>query len=584
MRKLVISLATITALAYAPSLGNDFQAHDDTLLITKNPIAQGLTFKNISAAFTTFDPELYIPLTLLSYQIEFSLFGLSPFVFHLTSLLLHIGSAILVMLIAYRLSLDRFREPEIIAIGTGLLFALHPLNVEAVAWAAARKDALSSFFFFASLWAYLKMDSDKKWYRVAIALFGLGLLSKVSIVILPFILLCTDVLRDKTKGSLRRTVPFFGLSLLFGIVALLGKQTQFSELTLLDLALLWCKSVTFALWKFVWPSGLNIVYDQFTPITMVRAEFYLAVALVLLLLTISVLMRKKQKIVPVCITWFLICMLPTMATFWKNGIVFYASDRYSYIAMVGLCLLVMTYAAPYLQRYKAVGAVFVLIFAALTMRQALTWKDTGTTYGRAVEMNPRPILPLNNLGTYYAELGDFVTAREHYDKALALDQRIPQTLANIAKLLRKEGKRTEAAEWFERSIKMIPEERMLLEEDVVGYFFLGEYHEQNGDIEKAIGMFEAAALRAPQYPIPHVNLGIMYQKYRRLEEAKIALSAAVSIDGKLLDARYRLAAVQAETGDFTAAIENLEYVVKKDADYEQAALHLKKLKEMARGS
>ena len=91
MRKFMLSLAAVTALAYAPSLGNDFQAHDDTLLITQNPTAQGLTFDNIGAAFTTFDPELYIPITLLTYQVEYSLFGLNSFVFHLTNLLLHIG-------------------------------------------------------------------------------------------------------------------------------------------------------------------------------------------------------------------------------------------------------------------------------------------------------------------------------------------------------------------------------------------------------------------------------------------------------------------------------------------------------------
>lgn len=580
MKKLIISLAALTALTYAPSLGNDFQAHDDTLLITENPTAQGLSMKNISAAFSTFDPELYIPLTLLSYQIEYSLVGLEPFVFHLTNLLLHIGSSILVMLIALLLAQNRSRYPELIAISTGLLFALHPLNTEAVAWAAARKDILSSFFFFASLWAYLQIGDGKKWYRWAIALFALGLLSKVSIVVLPVLLLLIEEVRGRRAGVLKRTAPFFGLSLLFGVVAMLGKQLQISKLTLFDQGLLWCKSVAFYIWKFLWPSGLNIVYDQYTPITLLRAEFYLAVLFVALLLMLCIMMWKKHKIFSACVLWFLVCLTPSIATFWKNGIVYYASDRYAYIAIASLCFLGATAASPYLHRYKALGKVLVLALVLLTMKQSLTWKNTVATYERAVAHNLRPILPLNNLGTYYFQQDDLEAAKDHYLKALSYEQRIPETLINMGLLHRKRFESQEAMLWFKRSIHLVPNHRTLLENDLNGYYFLGGYYEQFGQVEKALEMFEAAAALAPDYPTPQINLGIMYQKHRRLEQAKVTLVKAVELDSKSLDARYRLAAVQAETGEFDKAIANLEYIIKKDADYEEAKRHLEKLRGM----
>ena len=573
-------MAALTALAYAPSLGNDFQAHDDTLLITENPTAQGLSFSNIRSAFTTFDPELYIPATLLSYQIEYSLFGLNAFVFHLTNLLLHIGSSIFVVLIAYRLSKDRSRYPEIIAIGTGALFALHPLNTEAIAWAAARKDILSSFFFFASLWAYLKTDTGKKWYGWSLVLFALGLLSKVSIVVLPVLLLLIEEVRGRRAGSLKRTAPFFGLSLVFGIIAMLGKQNQIIKLTMFDQGLLWCKSTAFYIWKFLWPSGLNIVYDQYTPITLVRAEFYLAVLFVALLLTFCILMWKRHKMISVCILWFFICLIPSIATFWKNGIVYYASDRYVYIAVAGLCMLCISLVAKYLHRYKIIGLVLIVGLAFLSMKQSLTWKDTVVTYERAVQYNLRPILPLNNLGTYYFQNEDLAQAKHHYLEALSYNQRIPETLINMALLHRKLFEEKQAMLWFQRSIRLIPDNRIVLENDLNGYYFLGGYYEMYGDAEKAIQMFEAAVEHAPHYPVPHTNLGIMYQKYKRIDEAKTSFATAIQIDKKLLDARYRLAALQAETGDFTSAIENLEYVIKIDSDYEQAQKHLKKLRKM----
>ncbi len=347
-----------------------------------------------------------------------------------------------------------------------------------------------------------------------------------------------------------------------------------------DQGLLWCKSIAFYIWKFVWPSGLNIMYHQYTPVTLVRAEFYLGVLFVALLLTFCILMWKKHKIFSVCILWFLLCLVPSVATFWKNGIVYYASDRYAYIAIVGLCILCMSLAAPYLHRYKAVGVAILLCLALLTMKQSLTWKDTVTTYERVMAYNPRPILPLNNIGTYYFQNEDFSKAKEYYLRALSYEQHIPETLINMGLLHLKLSREQEAMLWFQRSIRLIPTNRIVLENDLNGYYFLGGYYEKYVSVEKAILMFEEAVTRAPHYPVPHANLGIMYQKYHRIQEAKVSLQRAVDIDGSMIDARYRLAAVQAETGDLAAAIENLEYVVKKDPDYEQATKHLQKLRGM----
>lgn len=578
--KTMLVIASLTLLTYATSLGNDFQAHDDTLLITKNPTAQGLNTHNIAKAFTTFDPELYIPLTLLTYQTEYSLFGLQPFVFHLTNLLLHIGSAMLVFLIAYRISRNRSDYALHIAAFTSLLFALHPLNTEAVAWAAARKDVLSGFFFFASLWAYLKSDDGGKWYAWSIALFVLGLLSKVSILIAPLVLLMIDDMRTMRTGIWKRMAPFFGASFLFGVIALAGKQLQITELTLLQNILLWCKSAAFYLWKLVWPSGLTIIYNQDTLPTIGNPEFFLPLLFVFALIALACVAYRKHPAISFGIGWYLAALLPSFATFWKNGFLFTASDRYAYIAMVGIVFALMYSIVPRLRFQNAIFGILACVLLILTMQQSLTWKDTPTLYKRSIALNARPVLQLNNLGTYYADIDDYETARNLYDQALEYDQRVPQTLANIAKLLRTEGKHTEAAEWFTRSINMIPSERMLLEEDLTGYFFLGEYYELRGDIDASIAQFEAAADRAPQYALPHLNLGIMYQKYRRVEEAKVALQHAVDIDGSLLDARYRLAALQAETGDFADAIQNLEAVVRIDANYQEAARHLENLKAM----
>jgi len=138
----------VTLVVFLPSLFGEFLAFDDELLILDNPTVHGLSFSNIAEAFTTYDPELYIPLTLLTHQIEWSLVQDSPFLYHVTNLLLHLLSVSIVFFIVCTLLTKR------IAMICALIFAIHPLQVESVAWVSGRKDLLSSVFFLASIWSY----------------------------------------------------------------------------------------------------------------------------------------------------------------------------------------------------------------------------------------------------------------------------------------------------------------------------------------------------------------------------------------------------------------------------------------------
>src|SRR3989344_3646014 len=175
MRRYVLSslgIALLIGTVYGRAvLQNDFVTWDDGLLITENPIIQDISWENVKAAFTTYDPELYIPLTFLTYQMDYAVWGMRPFGFHLTNLILHTGNAILVFWLMTLLlkNFQRTSNNQItnniitrtpgnvwIALAVALLWSLHPLNTEAVAWASARKDLLSGFFFLLSVCGYLQ--------------------------------------------------------------------------------------------------------------------------------------------------------------------------------------------------------------------------------------------------------------------------------------------------------------------------------------------------------------------------------------------------------------------------------------------
>jgi len=148
---LVAALPFLVALAiYAPSFRNGFAIIDDGLLIFENNLIRTISPRTLWVAFTSYDPELYIPLTLVSYQIDYLIGGYHPLIYHCTNALLHAGSALFISAIFSLLGVEKR-----MAILSGIVFALHPLHVEAVAWAAARKDLLSSFFFLGSLFAYI---------------------------------------------------------------------------------------------------------------------------------------------------------------------------------------------------------------------------------------------------------------------------------------------------------------------------------------------------------------------------------------------------------------------------------------------
>ena len=193
---LIIACAAL--ITYAPSLRNGFVIWDDDTLITGNPLVQSFSPVTVKGAFTSYDPELYVPLTIVSYQVEHSIVGNEPLLYHIDNLLLHIITSCLVFLLLQLLGID-----WIIALLGGLLFAVHPINSEAVSWMSARKDLLAGVFGLASLVLYLKYQknsyvtlslSKREW---SFAFFLLALLSKASAITLPLVMLLIDWFQQK---------------------------------------------------------------------------------------------------------------------------------------------------------------------------------------------------------------------------------------------------------------------------------------------------------------------------------------------------------------------------------------------------
>ncbi|MBU0766975.1 tetratricopeptide repeat protein [Patescibacteria group bacterium] len=594
-RRALWILAIVTFLTYAPSLGNDFVTYDDDLLVYQNPNVLEFSPQTIAAVFTTYDPELYVPITLVSYQLESVLFGLNPFIFHLTNLLLHIGSVILVFWIAFKLAMYRSRQHAFwIALTTSALFAIHPINAEAVAWIAARKDILSGFLFFASFALYLKFSesSKRRDYIMSIIVFALALGAKVSVVFLPFVLIFTDLFIGKELNlkNLKEKSPFFLLSLIFGIIALLGKQTQLASLTLVEQILLSAKGVSFYPWKLVWPTELSIFHPQSYPIDATSLDLVAPFILLILLIVIALISLKRRGAFFFGIATFLVMLVPTFATFWKNGFVYFASERYAYSALFGIFFLLSFVCVPLIIRLigkrtkmevpiMAGGLLLGLFLAFESVALAHTFENGETLLRHALTLNPDSTHALNNLGTTLYQDDRLDEALEMYNRALAIDPLLPQVHTNRGLILFKQGK-IEAEEAFRSAIESPPLYRGLLEDELQCYFLLSQIIEERGNRSEAMILLKQARDAGPQYFTPHYNLGIRYQGLGQNEQAYEEFAEAVSINSRDIDAQYRLAAVAAETGRLDEALIALKKVVRIDPDYGKAKEHLENLERM----
>lgn len=539
-------------LVYGSTFGHEFVTWDDMGLIKENPHVREMTLATVKHVFSSYDPELYIPLTFLTYQVDYVLGGGSPVPFHLTNIVLHALNALLVMWLLYLLLGN-----GIIALGLGLLFALHPLNTEAVAWMSARKDTLSTFFFLIALIANLLFDErkDARMYMTSLLAFLLGLLAKVMIVMLPVVLILLDLLRGRpiTKRSLIEKVPFFALSVIFGIIALFGKKEILVSSTLWQKILMAGKSTAFYLEKFVLPSGLSVMYPYGKTIKTFSVDFLLPLAITLLLIAAIVWFRKRKRAVSVGLAWFLLTLVPTFTNFAKGGEIYVASDRYAYVPMIGLLIAIGAIASgwlaqsrgvrEYASKQRSLGAVtiFVLIlFAWRSSVQASTWKTSEALYKNVLRSYPAAQAAHNNLGMEYLLQGKPNDALKQFDLALAIrsDHR---TKVNRASALLRKGMVDAAMKEYEEVARLAPD----LPD---GHYGMGNIHRSSGRLGEAVMQYERALAADPTYTNALNNLGAVYIQLQDWDKAIATLQRSIELHPEFAASYYNLAGAYERSG------------------------------------
>lgn len=443
-----IFLLVLVLIVMSPALQNGFVNWDDELYITKNEVIKQVPFSNLAEIFTHKMNNFSVPLTLLSFQIEYYFFGLNPFPYHLNNLLLHLANVIL-MYFFVKILLLSVRTQTTAAFFVALLFGIHPMNVESVAWATERKDLLYTFFTLLALLQYLYASQNEiitnihqlksKHYWLSILFFVLSILSKPQAIFFPVLLLLIDYWKQVDNQAIWRVLspkklifklPYFVISFLAGLYLLLNVGTRVSEKTLdygfFDRFLFSCYQVCLYLVKFFFPFNLNNFYEYpiqtngFYPFI-----FYVAPFVLIGFLSFVLWKFRTNKLVVFGLLFYFANIFIFLQLFSVNTAIAY--ERFNYLAYNGLFLIgVLSLQKIKLSDYAKAGLLaYLMLFGVLSFQRCKIWKNDVIFFADMAKKNPNDIIAnsiaLKNIGDALMERQLLPEAIEKFTQSMSKD-------------------------------------------------------------------------------------------------------------------------------------------------------------------
>jgi hypothetical protein len=501
-------IVSVTAIAFSPSLNNGFTNWDDDTYVTNNPDIRGFTLHNVVKVFSSSYAASYQPLTMLTYMAEFSIFGLNPVVFHSTNLIVHIVNSLLVFLLLYLLSGNCFAGAV-----AALLFAVHPLRVESVAWVAERKDVLSMLFFLLSLFAYNSFLKKglQKYYWLCMAAFVFSLLTKPIAVSQPIVLFLIDYLHDKkqNKKLLLQKTPFFVIAAVFVVITLVtqhssGAINTISALPFFQQSCIPFYGIVFYIVKTIFPLHLSALYPfPVNPDKGLIIQFYLSFMVVLGIGIAVFYSRKFSKKVVFGALFFFVTILPLLQIVSIGNII--VAERYTYVPILGMCFIVAENLI-YLQKkafwkngfvkttVTAGFIVIIFIYGYITYQRCGIWKDSLSLWNDVLERH-QCWLAYYNRGVAWNIKGDPVNAITDYTAAIALRPNYIDAYNNRGNAYDDIGDHDRAIEDYNQLIILKPN-------FAKAYFNRGLAYFAKGEIEKAVVDMEEALSLDPDYGNP----------------------------------------------------------------------------------
>jgi tetratricopeptide (TPR) repeat protein len=588
-----VLIALVTFAAFLPTLQNQFVNWDDADNFLDNPYYRGLGWSQLRWMWTTFHMGHWIPLTWMTLGLDYRLWGMNPVGYHLTSLVLHAANAIVFYFVAVRILGMALPDPSgrrranlaLAAAFAALLFALHPLRVESVAWATERRDVLSGLFYLLTILVYLRArergERGRGWYWGAVGLFACALLSKSITVSLPIVLLILDVYPLGRLGGAtgwwsrparrvyQEKIPFVLLAGGAAAVAFLA-LFQLHNMAVLDrlsvpgrLAIS-AYNLSFYLWKMVVPVTLSPLYEL-GRVNPSATPFLLSYGAVLAITALALAVRHRVPGLPVAWLAYVIILLPVLGIFQNGPQV--AADRYTYLAGMGWALLAgagllsASRRLPVLSTGLALALLVGLGF--LTWIQTRVWHDSETLWSHAVAIDPGSPLGEYSWGLALDRQGKVAEAIDRYQAALRLNPNYADAHNSVGAALANQGKVAEAIEHYQTALRLKPD-------FAEAHGNLGAALAQQGALAEAIDHYRRALHIKPDYADAHGNWGNALAQQGKLAEANDHYRQAVQIKFDYADAHFNWGNALAQQGELAEAIAHYRQALQIKPDSAQA--------------
>jgi len=579
---------------YYGSLPYPFLNLDDTYYIRDNPYIRNLSWDNIYRIFSQPIVHNYFPLQILTYALDFQIWHIQPFGYRLHNVILHIFNTVLVFFLLKKIFSNTW-----VPFLTALLFGLHPVNVESVTWIAERKNVLSMALMLSSFISYLYYLEEQRpnrktgFYLVALSLFLLALLAKVSAVVLPFLFILYDLcFQKRTKWEMARDkIPFFVLALLF---ALLTVWTYHNGKYLADyhggspyttfLAML-NVFVEYIIYLIV-PVYLDHFYWTPIPQGIFERQVLLSMAAICLMAVLAWRSFRRNRIFFFCLGWFFFSLLPVLNIV---PLTILRADRYMYLPAIGFFYLVSwglwkikqgEYRLFRLPVFLFCSLLLAGTYASLTLERNKLWRDTIIFWEENLRKFPQSVTPYRFIGHTYVDRGkydlaifyfqaglqedpndidllnglaiahkskkDFKKAEDLLIKAICLDPKYSGTYNNLGTVYYQKGEPEKARSYLQKALEMDPNNAAARDN-------LGAVFYSLNQLEEAIRQFEKAMEISPCSIEPYLNLALAYEKKRVLDKAELYLKRGLDYVPESHEAFFLLAKIYFEQGKIPQA-------------------------------
>jgi tetratricopeptide (TPR) repeat protein len=540
----------VTWAVFGQTLAHDFVNFDDHVYVYDNPLViRGLCTEGIIGAFTHTHARNWHPLTTVSHMLDCQLYGLNAGGHHLTNVILHTISVLLLFLVLKQMTGAVWQSAFV-----AVLFAVHPLHVESVAWIAERKDVLSAAFFMLTLAAYARYaraPSAPRYLLVAL-FFAFGLMSKPMLVTLPFVLLLLDYWplgrigdqKLEVGSQLRRLItekiPLFALSALSCTATLLTQRQSSNAID--QLPFLWKLNNSFVsyvtyIWQMLWPARLAVFY----PHPNDRLPVLEVTAAIAFLVGISLVVIYLRRTKPYFVTgwfWYLGMLVPVIGLV-QVGEQAHA-DRYTYLPQIGLYIIIAWTVGDLLLestprvRGALVGIAAALVIVSLGVRsfgQASYWKNSETLWNHTLTVTAENDVAHNNLGFLFLRKGELDKAISEFQAALNIRSRNIETHYSLGAALIQNnlGNTLARKQLWDEAIDHLQEAVRLRPDYADAYFNLGSVLFQQGRIDQAIAQWHKALAIRPTDAEAHRSVASALRKQGNVKEAIAEYGQALNV-------------------------------------------------------